>query len=132
MRARTIFILLGTVLASTSLAAPKDNSSGAQLYARYCASCHGLVGEGDGPAASIMQIRVPNLRSLSIRNDGVFPLAAVLAYVDGRKVPSSHGTRFMPIWGQVFAWGDSDEAAQKRARARINAIVEFVEKLQYH
>jgi mono/diheme cytochrome c family protein len=134
LRALIVCSALGALLAGTGLAAADETAtpSGAQLYASHCASCHGPQGEGDGPAAAAMQINVPNLRMLSIRNDGTFPLAAVLAYVDGRKIPRAHGSRYMPVWGDIFAWGDTDRAAQQRARQRINAIVAFVEKLQYH
>lgn len=131
LRPLTVCIALGTIFAGTCLAAPDEEPSGAQLYAQHCASCHGPQGEGDGPAAAVMQIHVPNLRTLSIRNDGVFPRAAVLAYVDGRKIPRSHGSRYMPVWGDIFAWGETDRTAQERARRRINAIVGFVERLQY-
>lgn len=141
-RPRSAMALLRAVIACSALVAPLAGTglaaadetpapSGAQLYASHCASCHGPQGEGDGPAAAAMQINVPNLRTLSIRNDGTFPLAAVLAYVDGRKIPRAHGSRYMPVWGDIFAWGDTDRAARERARRRINAIVGFVEKLQY-
>ena len=32
-----------------------DADAGAQLYATYCASCHGAGGKGDGPAAAMLK-----------------------------------------------------------------------------
>ena len=78
-----------------------------------------------------MQVAVPNLRTLSERNGGTFPADSVAQFVDGRDLPQSHGDRYMPVWGDIFAWGNPERAAQQRARQRINAIVAFVEKLQY-
>jgi mono/diheme cytochrome c family protein len=113
------------------LAAPDDTPSGAEIYADNCAACHGPQGEGDGPVAAVMQVRVPNLRTLSMRNGGVFPVEAVTAYVDGRDIPSSHGSRRMPVWGNVFQWGRDRRSAEREAERRIDAVVEFVERLQY-
>jgi mono/diheme cytochrome c family protein len=103
--------------------------SGVDLYTRNCASCHGLQGEGDGPVAAVMQETVPNLRTLSMRNDGEFPIDAVTAYVDGRDVPNAHGDRRMPVWGNVFGW--DGELGEAEVRSRIDAIVAFVDELQY-
>ena len=121
-------IALSFVLAGCS--AEPDRASGADLYVNYCASCHGLQGEGDGPVAAVMQVNVPNLRTLAMRSDGEFPTDAVTAYVDGRQSPSSHGDRRMPIWGNVFQWNEGADS-EDLARRRIEAVVEFIGELQY-
>src|SRR5690606_31545031 len=110
-------------------ALPQERLSGADLYFNYCAACHGETGEGDGPVAGVMLVTVPNLRTLAQRNGGRFPTDAVTAYVDGTRVPQSHGTRQMPIWGDVFMWGDG--ASSERAERRIAAIVEYLAEIQY-
>ena len=112
---------------------PDASLSGRDLYANYCSACHGLVGEGDGPVATVMQTNVPNLRSLSARDDDSFPRDAVTAYVDGRNLPVSHGDRQMPIWGNVFGWDETDDdaAAERNAQERIAAIVDFLSEIQY-
>ena len=87
------------------------------------------MAEGDGPLAAVMTIAPPNLRTLRMRNAGVFPEEQVAAYVDGRKPVTAHGDRQMPIWGDAFqrpTGGDDDVVA-----ARIKAIVWFIETLQY-
>jgi mono/diheme cytochrome c family protein len=48
-------ILLVLLLLATVAARAQDfsNYSGAQLYSRFCASCHGDKGVGDGVVAAI-------------------------------------------------------------------------------
>jgi mono/diheme cytochrome c family protein len=134
--------MMRVFLAATMLAACGQSGqaqvSGAQLYANHCASCHGAQGEGDGPVAAVMKIGVPNLRNLSLRNNGEFPADAVRAFVDGRNLPAAHGDRYMPIWGNEFGYGAENggaaekATAEERAAERIDAIVEYVRSLQYH
>lgn len=114
------------------VAAQERVRSGAELYANHCASCHGELGEGDGPVANAMRVTMPNLRGLAMRRGGTFPADEVRAYVDGRSIPASHGDRYMPIWGSVFGWGaDGPEATEARIEQRVDAIVEHVRELQY-
>jgi mono/diheme cytochrome c family protein len=114
---------------SSALAQSDEPPLGAQLYANHCGACHGEDGEGGGPVAAVMTITVPNLRTLSRRNDGVFPADAIAAYIDGRETPAAHGDRQMPVWGDVFAAGE--RGGEDIVRRRIAAIVEFIAQLQY-
>jgi mono/diheme cytochrome c family protein len=111
----------------TSHAARDSDTSGAELFARNCAGCHGHDGEGGGPTAVAIGITPPNLRTLRMRNGGQFPADAVTAYVDGRRAPAAHMTRQMPVWGSVFQESEGRAAATER----IDAIVAFIERLQY-
>jgi mono/diheme cytochrome c family protein len=111
----------------TSLTARDAEPSGSELFARHCAGCHGDDGEGGGPTAAAMQITPPNLRTLRMRNAGEFPTDSVTAYVDGRRAPAAHMTRQMPVWGNVFARTEGRTAAT----ARVEAVVAFIERLQY-
>lgn len=122
---RTVAIpVVGCIAIGCASAQPGD-PAGAELYARHCGSCHGVFGEGDGPVAQVMEVSVPNLRTLSDRAGGEFPRDAVMAYIDGRDLPAAHGARLMPVWGDTFA-GDGEAAAADR----IAAITDFVERLQ--
>jgi mono/diheme cytochrome c family protein len=107
-----------------------DDDLGARLYFNHCAACHGQYGEGDGPVAATLRVTMPNLRSLAMRNDGVFPADAVTAYVDGRETASAHGDRQMPIWGDVFR-GAEQATAERTVRRRIAAVVELIASIQY-
>lgn len=108
-----------------------QNLSGAQLFARYCAACHGSGGRGDGPVAPALNIALPDLTRLAERQDGRFPAADVAATIDGRALAISHGTHQMPVWGYRF-WMDAgaDRRAQDRMHAMIERLVAHVESLQ--
>jgi len=113
-----------------SVVAHAADDTGARLYLNHCAACHGADGEGGGPVAATMSVAIPNLRSLSERNGGVFPAEAVAAYVDGRELKAAHGDRQMPIWGDVFR-GPEQGTAQRTVRRRVDALVAFLTTLQY-
>jgi mono/diheme cytochrome c family protein len=124
--------ILAVMLGTVGVAAGQQvDNDGAALYGRYCASCHGPRGEGDGPVAAAMLVTVPNLRALSARAAGEFPRDAVMQYIDGRNLPAAHGDRLMPVWGGTFAEAtDDDPSGNELARRRIAAITAFIEQLQ--
>jgi mono/diheme cytochrome c family protein len=105
--------------------------SGEEVYLRFCASCHGMDGQGGGPVAASLNVVVPDLTRLAARNDGVFPAADVREIVDGRAVVVAHGPRSMPVWGYEF-WFDEggDITAEAEARAAINRLVSYLSELQ--
>ncbi|HEY8519140.1 MAG TPA: c-type cytochrome [Gammaproteobacteria bacterium] len=123
-------ILAALAAAPTAAQERAPAPSGASLYASYCSACHGATGEGDGPVAAVMTVTVPNLRTLAMRSGGTFPTESVTEYVDGTRFPAAHGSRQMPIWGEVFEW-DADGLARERARERIDAIVAYLAEIQY-
>lgn len=75
---------------------------GAELYATYCASCHGADGRGHGPVAPALRTPPSDLTALARRNGGRFDDRAVLRAIDGGSEIEAHGTREMPVWGAVF------------------------------
>lgn len=124
----------GAAVAAALLLTPYANAAeddlGARLYFNHCAACHGEGGEGGGPVASTLRVTMPNLRSLAMRNGGVFPTEAVAAYIDGREAPAAHGDRQMPVWGDVFR-GPEQGTAERTTRRRIAALVELIASIQY-
>jgi len=76
--------------------------SGEDTFLRYCASCHGPGGRGDGPLAASLTKPPADLTQIAKRNGGVFDEGAVMATIDGRRAVAQHGTRDMPVWGAVF------------------------------
>ena len=126
-------ILFGaaTACSAQESAAPPDVPNGSALYARHCSACHGRYGEGDGPVAIAMSVDVPNLRTLARREGGTFPRDSVIAYIDGRDQPAAHGDRYMPVWGDVFRWGEPEtDATEAEVRARIEALADYLERIQ--
>lgn len=96
----TVVVLLGFSIVMLSLAAEPDQ--GKVLYLKYCGSCHGKDGKGRGPVSAHLKIRVPDLTLLKRNSGGIFPLADVMAAIDGTKEIKGHGNAAMPVWGEVF------------------------------
>lgn len=96
--------------------------SGLEMYQSFCASCHGVGGEGDGPVAPLIKIHVPDLTRIARRDGGEFPTEDVRRTIDGRFDRPAHGPRDMPVWGWQFYRSDTmDDPAE---RARVDAIIE--------
>ena len=102
--------------------------TGPDTYAAYCTGCHGRTGRGDGPVAGSLRTPMPDLTTLSQRNDGVFPRASVRSAVVNTERPiTAHGTGDMPAWGPIFRVLDADD---RRVGVRIDNVVNFVETIQ--
>ena len=76
--------------------------SGEQMFRAYCASCHGVDGKGDGPAAAALKVAPPDLTSLKRSNGGKFPDRKVRNILAGADDLSAHGSAGMPVWGPVL------------------------------
>ncbi len=118
-------VLVGAALGTTGTPLAED---GAAMYRTYCASCHGVEGRGNGPVAASLRHQPPDITLLSQRNGAVFPEARIRRIVDGREV-ESHGTRDMPVWGDVFKTARADGSSGDPA-SRIAAIVSYLESIQ--
>ena len=102
--------------------------SGGDLFRFYCASCHGRDGKGDGPVASALNRRPPDLTSIARRNSGRFPTDRVERFVTGDREPSlAHGSADMPVWGPIFQALDPQDLMN---RIRIENVVAFIESIQ--
>ena len=100
---------------------------GPDLYRAYCASCHGLTGRGDGPAAPALKAKVPDLTLLARNNGGVFPSARVRKMISGDEVLASHGSREMPIWGPIFHQVEED---RDFGAVRLENLAKYLESIQ--
>ncbi len=73
----TLAVAAAFLLASLARAAeppkktPELVAKGQADYARYCASCHGAKGEGDGPAAKSLKPKPRNFVSEPLKNPKV-------------------------------------------------------------
>ncbi len=125
-----ILVLAGALWGcqSTEPAPPYD---GQNLYLGYCASCHGPIGAGDGPMASHLASKLPDLRTLAARHDGTFPRDDLMSMIDGRNFRSVHGAADMPVWGFQFRREEGlTDAGLRNVQARIDALVDHIESLQ--
>jgi mono/diheme cytochrome c family protein len=104
-------------------------STGSELFATYCASCHGTDATGHGPLARALRHAPPNLTEIARSNGGVFPTARVHRIIEGRDV-ESHGDRDMPVWGDAFV-ATREGRSRENANARIAAIVAYLESIQH-
>src|SRR5690606_9830039 len=126
-------LVAGAMLGSAAWAQTFDliDYSGAELFDRFCAACHGAGGEGNGPVAGTLNVLVPDLTRLAERNDGSFPAMDVRDVVDGRALVVAHGPRTMPVWGYEF-WIEEggDIEAERNARELIDRLVRHIESIQ--
>jgi mono/diheme cytochrome c family protein len=100
---------------------------GPDLFRAYCASCHGVSGRGDGPAAPALKAKVPDLTLLSKSHGGEFPAADVLETIAGDKVTAAHGSREMPIWGPIFHRVEEDADF---GNVRLHNLAKYLESIQ--
>lgn len=120
-----------TLLLSVSIDAENlSEYNGAELYQRFCASCHGVRGLGDGPVANSLKGMVPNLTRISRRHGGVFPADQVRRIIDGRAVQPPHGSREMPVWGYEFGRAASDQASAASADELVTRLLEYLRSMQ--
>jgi mono/diheme cytochrome c family protein len=118
--------------AATAPAADEPvRSSGSADFKTYCGSCHGPEARGDGPIAQHLRTVPPDLTRLAQRNKGRFEADKVYRIVDGREPVKGHGGPDMPVWGDAFK--ESREGYSEEAvKARIRALVDYLESVQAH
>lgn len=128
---RNLFAIMLGCIACNAFAADDVSRSGKQLYERYCASCHGVTGRGDGPVSSSLRVEVPDLTRYAKRRGDSFDRALVERIIDGRHVIGAHGSRTMPVWGEDFSkaqLGNPD--AERATRIAITRLADYVWQLQ--
>jgi mono/diheme cytochrome c family protein len=102
--------------------------SGPEMYRTWCAPCHGVDGKGNGPAAAALKKSPADLTLLSKKNGGKFPTGRVRNYIEGQdESTTAHGSREMPIWGDVFRSIGNDQGA---ITYRLVTLSTYLESLQ--
>jgi len=102
-------------------------SRGSAGYERYCQTCHGVSGRGDGAMAPYLETKPSDLALLSRRHDGFYPANLVRHALDGSNVPKARGA--MPDWGPSLR-GDAPNGVRLTAAETVDGIVEYVASLQ--
>jgi len=122
------FCGLGLRCGAQEVSLPRiHNVDGPTLFTDYCASCHGVHGKGNGPAAPALRVKVPDLTQITRRAHGQFPRARLREIIEGTESPEAHGSREMPVWGPVFHQIDAD---QDLGNVRVENLVEYLQSIQ--
>jgi len=100
---------------------------GSKIFINYCASCHGVNGSGDGPVASALKGKVPDLTTLARRNGGKFPAVRVRGIIAGDERYAAHGSREMPVWGPIFHQIEYD---RDLGYVRLQNVTEYLGSIQ--
>jgi mono/diheme cytochrome c family protein len=101
--------------------------SGKEMFQVYCAACHGTDAKGAGLPATALRAALPDLTLLTRNSGGKFPLMKVSQVIQGDVVVISHGTREMPIYGDMFRDIRRDETFVKQ---RVSLLTGYVESIQ--
>ena len=105
-------------------------ASGKAMFSEYCATCHGPGGKGDGPAAAALKKRPADLTQLARKNNGTFPELHVMNFITGNDVLAAHGSRDMPVWGELFR--SLEPNANDVPNLRVKNLADYVRSLQAH
>jgi len=131
------FAILAIVTALAPAAFADDTAdemtaeAGKEIYEERCASCHGISGVGDGPAAPSMKVAPADLTRIAERAGGAFPSPHIIEVITYGGNIEAHGSATMPIWGRVF----SDEGGRGRggglySRRAVLALKRYLETIQ--
>lgn len=107
---------------------PTSAASGKEMYNMYCAVCHGTNGKGGGPAAEALKTPPTDLTNLSQKEGGRFPSAHVASAIRGDFNVPAHGSKDMPIWGNLF-WHMS-QGHEGEVQLRVANLTNYIESLQ--
>ena len=135
-RATVCAIIAGFVMLVAGYPVYADEAihPGKVLYQKYCESCHGKDGKGDGDVAPTLKSQPTDLTQLAKRNGGHFPFDKTVLIVDGRSPVRAHGTSDMPVWGERFEAAISPSGGggreEPRVKGRIRLIVDYLRSIQ--
>lgn len=118
----------GAVLMAQGTEEKMAAAKGRTSYNRYCRSCHGEWGKGDGSVAKVLKVPPADLTAIARRNGGEFPFDDVFRTIDGRKEVASHGPRDMPVWGDVFK--ESAEMKEEQVIEKVAELAYYVKSIQ--
>ena len=107
-------------------ARPTRTVDGKEMFHEYCAVCHGEQAKGNGPAAESLKKTPADLTQIARKNGGKFPTVGVMRVIEGADVVPAHGSRPMPVWGNIFRSLENQSAET----LRVNALVNYIEQLQ--
>ncbi|MBZ5660679.1 MAG: cytochrome c [Acidobacteriia bacterium] len=108
-------------------AARAESPSGAELYIKHCAVCHGNDLKGVGPAPAPYRVP-PDLTKLAQRHNGKFPGAYVADVLRNGVTLPAHGPAQMPTWGMDFR--EMHGLDKKQVDLRIANLTNYIKSRQ--
>lgn len=109
-------------------------SAGAKTYYRFCSVCHGRNAKGEGSYSENLKVTPPKLTALAADNNGTFPWIQLYEVIDGKDIAKAHGSKEMPIWGDMFdlnQWSSSNIGnANTIVRGRIFELLVYLNSIQ--
>jgi len=129
----TFFAAILLVAVSSCDSKPPKNSRAVQAqkgkvhFQKYCSSCHGK--DGTGLIIDTMDIQPADLTM--IRNDrknDEFPILEIANKIDGRKMAKAHGSRDMPIWGEVFS--TNEHLTESQIKGKLGELIAYLMSIQ--
>lgn len=127
-RKSTVPLLLLFLVACAAAAGADEIAQGRAVYLRYCASCHGRNGAGDGSLAKVLTAPPTNLRLLSDLYGNPLDENKVSRAIDGRLEVQAHGPRDMPVWGERFY--AEPHGNELLVESRIRKLVAYLQSIQ--
>ena len=123
------FVYLTPPLRTAFASGPPQDDKGQKLYMQHCARCHGTDAKGHGPVATTLKTAPSDLTNIP-KEGGKFPSIRISLVIQGEvgvTEIAAHGTREMPVWGQVFRAITPDKA---NAQLNVYALTKYIESLQ--
>lgn len=123
--------VIGSMTLAANISSAEDRAK--TDFINNCASCHGEDGTGNGPMSVELKVKTPDLTTLTKGNGSEFPYLKIRKIIDGSYATGtlrSHGSKDMPVWGDVFRRNTSDYSSYADAQARIMNIVDYLARIQ--
>jgi mono/diheme cytochrome c family protein len=128
---RVRLLLMATLALAACGRDPAVEASGRDTFLRYCASCHGSGGKGDGPLAAELTKPPTDLTQIAKRAAGRYDERYVMSVIDGRRAVAAHGTRDMPVWGAIFEEeGRSEPYPAYQGLLKSRFLVDYLATIQ--
>lgn len=112
---------------------PPKNSRAVQAakgkvhFVKHCAACHGE--DGAGTIIDTLAKQPANLTKINTsRRTDEFPVLEIANIIDGRRMSKFHGSREMPIWGEVFS--EQEHLDETQIKGKLGEIIAYLMSIQ--
>ena len=102
-------------------------NNGKMHFQKYCSACHGE--DGTGLIVDSLAIQPANLTLINTsRRSDEFPILEIANIIDGRRMSKHHGSREMPIWGEVFS--EQEHLDEKQIKGKMGELIAYLMSIQ--